>query len=106
MSSRHIDKYVELIYFRNKMGKRGKSMALEVTGKKDLLEALYGSVGCEYLSDLRQPIWRRRALSAAKALPWRMYSPAQWAAAVEYITGEVVSFATEQEARDYLQRCR
>lgn len=53
--------------------------------KKELLDTLAESVGCTYLSDLRQPDYRREAVSLLKTLHRKDYPAPEWRAAAVYL---------------------
>lgn len=53
--------------------------------KKELLDTLAERVGCTYLSDLRQPKYRREAVSLMKTLRRKDYPATEWCAAAAYL---------------------
>lgn len=72
----------------------------------DLLEFLTLKSCCMYLSDLHN---RENLLSvqhAVRGLDTSLFSLAEWNDAVQYITGEDVSFPSREEAVQYLMNRR
>lgn len=53
--------------------------------KKELLDTLADTVGCTYLSDLRQPAYRHEAVSLLKTLRRKDYPAKEWRAAAVYL---------------------
>jgi len=53
--------------------------------KKELLDTLAETVGCIYLSDLRQPEYRHEAVSLLKTLCRKDYTSKEWCAAAAYL---------------------
>ncbi len=69
-----------------------------------LLEILAFRTCCMYLSDLHQPEnFPAIQQTLCNILP-EQFSPEEWCDAVEYITGERISFESPGQAADYLKK--
>lgn len=66
-----------------------------------LLEYIAIQVGCQYLSDLHRVSFTSICHAFATITP-SLYSLREWEDAVSYITGMMVHFETQEQAREYL----
>lgn len=71
--------------------------------QKDLFEALRDSVGAMYISDLRYPPYREKAIQKALIYDVKAYPLAVWNDLVRYLLG-MGPFGTACEVRQALQR--
>ena len=72
------------------------------TAMAGLLEILSFKAGCIYLSDLRRPEFLPAVRRAVHTISTDRFSLWEWRDAVDYITGENLSFESAEEAAAYL----
>lgn len=68
-----------------------------------LLEILAFRVNCMYLSNLRQPCLLLEIQRTLHTIPTEQFSLCEWCDAVNYITGNQLSFESREEVFDYLK---
>lgn len=69
----------------------------------ELLEYLRKTTDCLYLSDLRMPAFRDKAVKAALMLEAEAYPLSQWQDAVRYLLGLEGGLLTVEQAREALR---
>lgn len=68
---------------------------------KDLFELLREQVGCEYISDLCQPQYKRIGRQKMSVLPIEEYPLSVLADMAEYLYGERPDFADQVQAKRF-----
>ena len=69
----------------------------------NLIEHIYGAVGCPYLSDLKDPFWRTVIFHTINKMDIAEYSCEQWAAAFCYILGTNIHFYSTEEVHSFIE---
>ena len=72
--------------------------------EKNLLDHLWVTLGCEYLSDMRSKEFRTKAIRIALTCSPDKYPSWQWCDAVDYLLNEAKAVKTTAEALAVLRK--
>ncbi len=75
---------------------------MKTLDEKNLLDHLASATDCMFLSDLHSAALLPLIREAVTGCPAQAYSLWDWNDAARYITGQRVSFQTQEEAKAYL----